>query len=52
VYGDSAGGGMALSVTQLLVSRGNPTPSRLVLISPWLDVTMSNRAIALIDDPC
>jgi triacylglycerol lipase len=42
---------MALSVTQLLVSRGNPTPSRLVLISPWLDVTMSNPAIALIDDP-
>jgi triacylglycerol lipase len=51
VYGDSAGGGMALSVAQLLVSRGEPTPGRMVLISPWLDVTMSNPAIAWIDDP-
>ena len=51
VYGDSAGGGMALSVAQLLVSRGDPTPGRMVLISPWLDVTMSNPAIAWIDDP-
>ena len=51
VYGDSAGGGMALSVAQLLVNRGEPTPSRMVLISPWLDVTMSNPAIASINDP-
>jgi triacylglycerol lipase len=51
VYGDSAGGGMALAVAQLLVSRGAPTPSRMVLISPWLDVTMTNPAIASIDDP-
>ncbi len=51
VYGDSAGGGMALSVAQLLVSRGEPTPSGMVLISPWLDVTLSNPAIAFIDDP-
>ena len=51
VYGDSAGGGMALSVAQLLVSRGDPTPGRMVLISPWLDVTLSNPAIASIDDP-
>jgi acetyl esterase/lipase len=51
VYGDSAGGGMALAAVQLLVSRGAPTPSHMVLISPWLDVTMSNPAIASIDDP-
>jgi acetyl esterase/lipase len=51
VYGDSAGGGMALSVAQLLVSRGDPTPGRMVLISPWVDVTMSNPATAWIDDP-
>lgn len=51
VYGDSAGGGMALAITQLLVSRGNPTPSHMVLISPWLDVTMTNPALDLIDDP-
>jgi triacylglycerol lipase len=51
VYGDSAGGGMALSIAQLLVTRGDPTPGRMVLISPWLDVMLSNPAIALIDDP-
>ena len=51
VYGDSAGGGMALAVAQLLVSRGEPTPSHMVLISPWLDITMSNPAIASINDP-
>jgi triacylglycerol lipase len=51
VYGDSAGGGMALAAVQLLVSRGAETPSHMVLISPWLDVTMSNPVIASIDDP-
>jgi triacylglycerol lipase len=51
VYGDSAGGGMALSVSQLMVSRGDPTPGRMVLISPWLDVTLSNPSISSIDDP-
>ena len=51
VYGDSSGGGMALAAAQLLVQKGQPTPSRMVLISPWLDVTMSNPAIALIEDP-
>jgi triacylglycerol lipase len=50
VYGDSAGGAMALSVAQVLVSRGAVTPSRMVLICPMLDITMSNPAIALIDD--
>jgi triacylglycerol lipase len=51
VYGDSAGGGMALAVAQLLVSRGEPTPAHMVLISPWLDITMSNPLIASINDP-
>ena len=51
VYGDSAGGAMALAVAQLLVSRGKQTPSYMVHISPWLDITMSNPAIAFIDDP-
>jgi len=51
VYGDSAGGGMALAVAQLLVSRGDATPSHMVLISPWLDVTLSNPAISTISDP-
>jgi triacylglycerol lipase len=51
VYGDSAGGALALAAAQELVRRGSPTPARMVLISPWLDVTMSNPAIQYIDDP-
>jgi triacylglycerol lipase len=51
LYGDSAGGAMALAVAQLLVGRNEPAPSHMVLISPWLDVTMSNPVIASIDDP-
>ena len=45
VYGDSAGGGLALAAVQELVRRGDPVPSHMVLISPWLDVTLSNPAI-------
>jgi triacylglycerol lipase len=51
VVGDSAGGGLALSAVQLLVSEGKPVPSSMVLESPWLDVTMSNPNIALVNDP-
>ena len=51
IYGDSAGGGLALASIQELVRRGMPTPARAVLISPWLDVTMTEPAIDHIDDP-
>jgi acetyl esterase/lipase len=51
VVGDSAGGGLALAAVQLMVSQNMPVPKSLVLQSPWLDVTMSNPAIARIDDP-
>ena len=51
VYGDSAGGGLALSATQHLVATDNTVPASLVLVSPFLDVTMSNPAIAAVDDP-
>jgi triacylglycerol lipase len=51
VYGDSAGGGLALLATQEVVRRGSPTPARMVLISPWVDVTMSNPVMEDIDDP-
>jgi acetyl esterase/lipase len=39
LMGDSAGGGMALAVAQQLRDRGKQ-PNRIVLISPWLDVTL------------
>lgn len=51
VLGDSAGGGLALAATRELVQRGEPTPGHMVLLSPWLDVTLSDPAIALIHDP-
>jgi acetyl esterase/lipase len=40
LMGDSAGGGMALAVAQELRDRGAGAP-RLILIAPWLDVTMT-----------
>ncbi len=44
--GDSAGGGYALSVAQGIRDAGGPQPDRLVLISPWLDLTGSAPGIA------
>lgn len=38
VMGDSAGGGLALAVTQLVRDNAGPVPTRMVLIAPWLDV--------------
>jgi triacylglycerol lipase len=51
VYGDSAGGGLAMAAMQELVRRGTPTPSRMVLLSPWLDVTMTDPKLASVRDP-
>jgi triacylglycerol lipase len=51
VYGDSAGANIALAAAQELVRRGDPTPARMVLISPVVDLSLSNPAISLIDDP-
>lgn len=43
--GDSAGGGMALSLGMQLRDAGIDGPDKLVLICPWVDVTMSNPDI-------
>jgi epsilon-lactone hydrolase len=40
--GDSAGGNLALSQALYYRERGLPLPGHLILLSPWLDVTMSN----------
>lgn len=37
--GDSAGGNMALCLTQKLISEGKPAPRELLLFSPWSDMT-------------
>jgi YVTN family beta-propeller protein/VCBS repeat-containing protein len=51
VYGDSLGGTIALAAVQELVRRCDPVPSHMVLISPALDLTLSNPAIQFVDDP-
>ncbi|MEU0493425.1 alpha/beta hydrolase [Nocardiopsis sp. NPDC006139] len=48
--GDSAGGGLALALAQTLTGAGLPEPARLILISPWADLTMSNPEIAEVDE--
>jgi epsilon-lactone hydrolase len=44
--GDSAGGGLALGLAQELAADDARTPDRLVLISPWLDLTLSHPRLA------
>lgn len=43
--GDSAGGGMALSFAMQLRDSRLAGPDKLILICPWLDVTLSNPDI-------
>ena len=40
--GDSAGGGLALGLAQDLLAAGERGPDRLVLLSPWLDLTLGH----------
>ncbi len=41
IGGDSAGGGLALAALVQLRDRGLPLPSACVLMSPWLDLTLT-----------
>ena len=46
LFGDSAGGGLALAVLQILRDEKIiPFPKKTVLMSPWVDLTMSNPKI-------
>jgi monoterpene epsilon-lactone hydrolase len=49
VIGDSSGGAMALSLSQQLRDAGATQPAKLVLLSPWLDVTCSDPAQTILD---
>lgn len=44
--GDSAGGGMVMSMLVILRDRGLPLPAGAVLISPWVDLTHSFPSVA------
>ena len=46
LMGDSAGGGLALGLAEALAQADAPLPERLVLFSPWVDVSMENPDIA------
>ena len=43
--GDSAGGGFALALAQKMKIGEGVTPGRVILISPWLDFTLTNPLI-------
>lgn len=45
VMGDSSGGGLAVLLAQAVHDRGMTPPSRLVLLCPWLDLSLSNPGI-------
>ncbi len=43
--GDSAGGGLALGIAEVLKEAGEKGPEEIILISPWADASMSNPDI-------
>lgn len=49
VMGDSAGGGMALALAQMLKADDAELPASLVLWSPWLDATATAEGQAAIE---
>lgn len=46
--GDSAGGGLLLSFAMLLRDQGKALPQKLIALSPWVDISMSNPAMKAI----
>jgi epsilon-lactone hydrolase len=49
LMGDSAGGGFALALAQKMLMEGIGQPSRIILLSPWLDISLSNPLIGPLD---
>lgn len=47
--GDSAGAGLALGFAMTLRDAKKPQPGQIILLSPWLDVTMSTEEMLAID---
>jgi epsilon-lactone hydrolase len=47
VAGDSAGGGLAMSLLLSLKREGEPTPGGAVLFCPWLDLGLRHAELAL-----
>lgn len=49
LMGDSAGGGLALALTEKLGEKNIELPNKTILLSPWLDVTLKNPEISKIE---
>lgn len=49
LMGDSVGGTLAIALVQRLIKNQQPLPSKLILLSPVLDASFSNPAIAAIE---
>lgn len=45
IMGDSAGGGLGLALEEKIGEENLPMPAKTILISPWLDVRLTNPAI-------
>ncbi|HKN75872.1 MAG TPA: alpha/beta hydrolase [Candidatus Acidoferrum sp.] len=52
VSGDSAGGGLALSLILTLRDEGNPLPAGAALFSPWTDLAATGESIRINADRC
>ena len=46
LMGDSAGGGLAAALALELLRRGQRAPDELILLSPWMDVTIRDEEVA------
>ena len=42
IMGDSAGGGLAVAFCEYISTLGLEQPDKLILFSPWMDISMSN----------
>jgi len=43
--GDSAGGSLCLGLSMLIKEKKLPQPSQIILVSPWLDISLTNKNI-------
>jgi acetyl esterase/lipase len=46
IMGDSAGGGLTLALSQLILREGLPQPGNIILLSPWLDINLDHPEIS------
>ena len=51
IMGDSAGGGLSAAFCEYLAVKNLPQPKNLILISPWLDISMSGNYDEVEFDP-